>query len=386
MPKIYLDYQSATPLRAEVREAMEPFLEERFGNPASLNLFGMQARDALKTAREQVARFINAPSPEDIIFTSDGTEAMNLAVKGVAWANRSRGNHIVMSAIEHPGIEGSASFLEGQGFDITRLPVDAVGRIDPAAVEDAIRDRTILVVTHVANHDLGTLQSVREIGALAVGRGVPLYLDAEAAAGWLPVDVRELGASLLSFSPSRFYGPKGVGVLYRSGRVPMASLIHGGEQEYGHRAGIENIPAIVGAGVAAELSGQAVEGRRAGLAFLQRRLWDGIRAVITDSSLNGPPPDDGRLRAVHMLNVSFAGLEGEGIALAADLKGLVIASGPACRGRAVKISPTLRAIGVPDELARANVLLSLGDETTEAEIDTAVGILAKVVDRLRSLG
>ena len=146
MPKIYLDYQSATPLRAEVREAMEPFLEERFGNPVSLNLFGMQARDALKTAREQVARFINAPSPEDIIFTSDGTEAMNLAVKGVAWANRSRGNHIVMSAIEHPGIEGSASFLEGQGFDITRLPVDAVGRIDPAAVEDAIHDGPVLLV------------------------------------------------------------------------------------------------------------------------------------------------------------------------------------------------------------------------------------------------
>lgn len=385
MPRIYLDYQTATPLRPAVLEAMRPYLEERFGNPAALNLYGMEARDALKEAREKIARFINAPSPDEIVFTSDGTEAMNLAVKGVAWANRPRGNHIVMSAIEHPGIDRSAEFLEGEGFEVTRLPVDGTGRIAPESVGEALRDETILVVTHVANHDLATLQPVKEIGALVAERGIPFYVDAEAAAGWLPVDVGELRAGLLSFSPARFYGPKGVGVLYRSGRIPMTSLIHGGEQEHGHRAGNENIPAIVGAGVAAELAGERVSARMEHLAALQQRLWSGIDESIPDARLNGPLPDGGRTRAPQALNVSFAGVEGEGVALATDLKGLSIASGPACRGRAVKVSPTLKAIGVPDDLARANVLISLGDETTEAEIDGAVAILAKVVERLRSL-
>lgn len=385
MPKIYLDYLTATPLHPEVRAAMAPYLEERFGSPAALNLYGMQARDALKEAREKLATFINAPSPDDLICTSDGTEAMNLAVKGVAWANRSRGCHIVMSAIEHPGIDRSAEFLAGQGFEITRLPVDEVGRIDPAVVAAALRDDTILVATHIANHDLATLQPVREIGELVAARGIPFYVDAEAATGWLPVDVRELRASLLSFSPARFYGPKGVGVLYRSGRVPLTSLIHGGEQEHGHRAGNENISAIVGAGVAAELATAAMVDRGDRLSALQQQLWQGIAAAIPDVRLNGPPPDGGRRRSLHALNISFAGVEGEGVALAADLKGLVIASGPACRGKAVKVSPTLQAIGVPDDLARATVLLSLGNETTPGEIDAATDILAKVVERLRSL-
>lgn len=385
MPKIYLDYQTATPLRPEARDAMLPYLEERFGNPAALNLYGMQARDALKEAREKLAAFIHAPSPDDLIFTSDGTEAMNLAVKGVAWANRSRGNHLVLSAVEHPGIDRSAEFLAGQGFEITRLPVDEIGRVDVTAVEAALREDTILVATHVANHDLATLQPVREIGEIVAARGIPFYVDAEAAAGWMPIAVRELHASLLSFSPARFYGPKGVGVLYRSGRVPLTSLLHGGEQEQGHRAGLENIPAIVGAGVAAELAAGDLTEHAARMGELQRQLWNGIATAIPGARLNGSAPDGGRRRAAHALNVSFAGVEGEGVALACDLKGLVIASGPACRGRAVKISPTLKAIGVPDDLARANVLISLGAETTEPEIDAAVEILAQVVERLRSL-
>lgn len=381
MPKIYLDYQSATPVRPEAIEAMRPYLDERFGNAASLHGYGLQARDALKRAREQMAAFINAPSPDDILFTSDGTEAMNLAIKGVAWANESRGNHIVASAIEHPGILRSIDFLEAHGFECTRAGVNEDGQISPDAIRDAITDRTTLIVTHVANHDVGTIQPVAEIGVLARERGIPFYLDCEAAAGWHSIDLQQVGASLLSFSPHRFYGPKGVGVLYRSGRVPLAPLIHGGEQESELRAGLENIAAIVGAGVATELTGDLASG----LGELQSDLWQKIEASIPDLQLNGPAPDSGRSRITNSLNISFAGTEGEGIALAADLRGLVIASGPACHGRALKTSPTLKAIGRDDEMARANVMLSLGKETTPAETAAAAATLAKVVERLRSL-
>jgi cysteine desulfurase len=383
MPKIYLDYQSATPVRPEVIETMRPYLGERFGNPASLHLYGLQARDALKQAREQTAAFINAPSPDDIVFTADGTEAMNLAIKGVAWANETRGNHIVTSAIEHPGILRSIEFLEGHGFACTRVPMNGIGELSPAAIAEAVTDRTILIATHLANHELGTIQAVSDIGALAQKNGVPFYADAEAAAGWLPIDIQAIGASLLSFSPHRFYGPKGVGVLYRSGRVPLTPLLHGGEQESGLRAGVENVAAIAGAGTAAELARQCPDASQLG--ELQQDLWRRIVDTIPDVQLNGPVPDGGKRRMTNSLNISFAGTEGEGVALAADLRGLVIASGPACRGKALKISPTLKALGVDDELARANVLLSLGAETTATEVVAAAETLAKVVERLRSL-
>ena len=381
MPKIYLDYQSATPLRPEVGEAMRPFCEERFGNPASLHLYGLQARDALKNAREQIARFINAPSPDEIVFTSDGTEAMNLAVKGVAWGNRRRGNHIVSSAIEHPGISRSLEFLESQGFECTRVPVDHRGKISPAHIRAAITDQTILVATHLANHDLGTIQPVAQASEVTREAGVTFYVDAESAAGWKAIDLHTLGADLLSFSPHRFYGPKGVGVLWRSGRVALQPLIHGGEQEGGLRAGVENIAAIVGAGKAAEL----VNVDESAIGERQRELWSLVAQQIPQAYLNGPEPDAGQSRMVNTLNISFPGTEGEGVALAADMRGLVIASGPACRGKALRTSPTLKALGLDDELARANVLLSLGTQTTSQEISAAAQLLAQVVERIRSL-
>lgn len=383
MPKIYLDYQSATPVRPEVIEVMRPYLDEQFGNAASLNLYGLQARDALKAARKTIAAFINAPSPDDIIFTADGTESMNLAIKGVAWANQTRGKHIVTSAIEHPGVLRSIEFLETQGFTCERVPVDKVGRIDPAAVAKAITEDTILIATHLANHDLGTIQPVAEIGTIARHAGIPMFVDCEAAAGWMPIDVQFLNADLLSFSPHRFYGPKGVGVLYRSNRIPMTPLIHGGEQEAGRRAGIENIGAISGAAKATELA--PTNHDLSELAQLQSELWQQLEDRIPDLHLNGPLPDLGQQRALNTLNISCAGTEGEGIALASDMRGLVIASGPACLGKALKVSPTLSAIGVPDDLARANILLSLGIQTTHDEITAAAGILGKVVERLRSL-
>ena len=383
MPKIYLDYQSATPVRPEVIEVMRPFFDERFGNAAALNRTGLQARDALKAARETIARFINAPSPDDVLFTSDGTEAMNLALKGVAWANRERGTRIISSAIEHPGVMRSIEFLKSQGFTHATVPVDKNGRIDPDAIREVIDEETILIATHLANHDLGTIQKVAQIGSIARGAGVPLFVDAEAAAGWMPINIRELGADLLSLSPQRFYGPKGVGVLYRSGRVPMTPLIHGGAQEHGFRAGIENIGTIVGGAKAVELvPGKDVSTR---VADLQASLWEQLNELIPNLHINGPAPDGGQTRAINTLNISCLGTEGEGIALAADMRGLAISSGPACHGKALKISPTLAAIGVSEELAKSNILLSLGEQTTPDEITEAVNILEKVIERLRSL-
>ena len=378
MPKIYLDYQSATPLRPEVREAMEPYWSERFGQAASLHLYGLQARDALKEARESCAGFIGANDPSEIHFTSDGTEAMNLAVKGVAVANRERGNHIVTSAIEHPGILKSTEYLKELGFECTEVPVDAVGRVSVNTLADAITNKTILVATHVVNHDLATIQPVAEIGTVTSKKGIPFYVDAEAAAGWEALDVGRFKADLLSFSPHRLGGPKGVGVLYRSRRVPMAPILHGGEQEGGFRAGVENIPAIVGAGAAVKSVGETET-----IPSLQAALWASVSEKLSHARLNGPPPGDGR--AANSLNISFEFLEGEGIALACDMRGLVIASGPACHGRALKVSPTLRAIGVSDSLARANVILSLGAQTTKEEIEKAADILVSTVERLRGM-
>lgn len=383
MPKIYLDHQAATPLRPEVREAMLPWLDGQFGNAGSLHAHGLRARNAVREARRRITAFINASSPGDIVFTSDGTEAMNLAVKGVAWANRSRGNHLVLSAIEHPAIEHSVAWLEQQGFRGTRVPVNGEGVIEPGAIAAACTEETILIATHLVNHDLGTIQPVAELGQLAAGRAIPLFVDAEAAAGLLPVDVGTLGASLLSFSPHRFGGPPGVGVLYRNSRVPMTPLLHGGNQEGGLRAGLENVAAIVGAGVAADLAAREMQSEAGRLRQLQVRLWRGIQERLPGTRLNGPAPGAGR--APNSLNLSFPGTEGEGVALACDLKGLAIGSGSACLGRALKIPPALAAIGLDAELARANILLSLGHETTEAEVDAAAEIMAKIVARLRTL-
>ena len=383
MSNVYLDHQAATPVLPEVFEAMRPFFTEHFGNASSLHSHGLRARDALAKAREQMAALIGAESPEDILFTSDGTESANLAIKGAAYANQKRGNHIVVSAIEHPAVLRSVEFLETQGFTSTKVKVDANGLVNPDSVRKAITDQTILVAVHHVNHDIGTIEPVREIGDIAAERGIAFYVDAEASAGWLPVNVRELGATLLSFSPHRFYGPQGVGVLYRSRRARLTGILHGGAQEGGRRAGVENIPAIVGAGVAAEIAGRELSQRAAHVARLQRKLWDGLRAKIPRLKLNGPPPGPQRIGT--NLNLSAEFVEGEGLLLMLDARGIAVASGTSCVSKSLKVSHVLSAIGLEQGLGQAANMLSLGKDNTDAEIDYVLETLPQVVARLRGM-
>jgi cysteine desulfurase len=383
MPRVYLDHQSATPLLPEAFEVMRPFFSEEFGSAGSLHQHGLRARDALAKAREQVAEFINAESPEEIIFTSDGTESANLAVKGAAYANQRRGNHIVVSAAEHPAVLGSVEFLEKHGFTASRVRVDSDGLIDPDAVRRTMTENTILVAVHLANHDVGAIQPVREIADIAAKEGVALYVDAEAAAGWTPVDVQALGAGLVSFSPHKFYGPKGVGVLYRGRRARLASILHGGVQEGGLRAGVENVPTIVGAGVVCEIAARELPKRAAHVAKLQRRLWDGIRERVPYVKLNGPEP--GPRRTGTSLNVSVEFVEGEGLLLMLDTQGIAVASGMSCASKALKVSHVLTAMGIEHTLAQGSIQLSLGKDNTDADIDAVLDTLPKIVEKLRGM-
>ena len=383
MRQVYLDHQSATPVLPEVLEAMKPFFAGAYGNPSSLHRHGLLARDALARARSQVAAFINAESPEEIIFTSDGTESSNLAVQGTAAAYRRDGNHIVISATEHPSVIASVEFLEARGYACTRVPVDACGVVAPGDIRSAITDKTILISVHHVNHEIGAIEPVREIGALARERGIAFYVDAEASAGWLPVDARDWGASLLSFSPHRFYGPKGVGVLYQNRGARLAPILRGGDQENGRRAGVENVPAIVGAGMAAEIAGRELAQRAAHCARLQRRLWDGLRARIPRLKLNGPEPGPGRHPAT--LNISAEFIEGEAQLLLCDMHGIAVASGSSCVSRSNKISHVLAAIGLDPALARGNIIMSLGHDNTEEDVDYVIETFPKIVAKLRAL-
>ncbi|MGD1083228.1 MAG: cysteine desulfurase family protein [Verrucomicrobiota bacterium] len=383
MRQVYLDHQSATRALPEVLEAMRPFFAEAYGNPSSLHGHGLLARDALDRARSQIAAFINAESPEEIIFTSDGTESANLAVQGAAAANRRNGNHIVLSQIEHPAVIACADILETRGFTSTRVRVDAQGAIDPADMGGAITEQTILLAAHHCNHEIGTIEPVREIGALARERGIPFFVDADASAGWLPIDARDWGASLISFSPHRFYGPKGVGVLYQNRRAPLAAILHGGDQERGLRPGVENVPAIVGAGVAAEIAGREMGRRRAHCGRLQKRLWEGLRAKIPRLKLNGPEPGPARHPAT--LNISSEFIEGEAQLLLCDMRGIAVASGSSCVSKSRAGSHVLAAIGLEAALARGNVIMSLGQDNTEEEVDYVIETFPQIVAKLRAL-
>jgi cysteine desulfurase len=381
---VYLDHQTTTPVLEEALQAMIPYFREVYGSPSSLHRHGLQVRDALKEAREKLARMINAESEEDLIITSGGTEASNLAIKGFADANlRQKGNHIVISAIEHPAVMNSVEYLTKHGFEITQVPVDSIGRINPEDVRAAITPKTALVAVHLVNHDIGTIQPVKEISKITKEKGIALYADALAAAGWMPIDVQDLGVQLLSFSPHRFYGPKGVGVLYRNRKARVTSHIHGGVQEGGRRAGTENVPAIIGAGVAAEIAVRDLAPRVEHVAKLQKRLYDGLWKHIQYIKLNGPEP--GPLRICNTLNLSTEFIEGEGQLLLLDHQGIAVASGSSCVSKSLKVSHVLSAIKLDHALAQGNIIMSLGKDNTVEDVDYVIDTFGKIVERLRGM-
>jgi cysteine desulfurase len=383
MRHVYVDHATTTPLLPEAFEAMRPFLVENYASASSLHQGGLRARDAMAKAREQFAQLINANSAEEIIFTSGATESANLAMKGAVEASRRRGKHIVCSVIEHPALLRSIEFLEAHGYTSTRVTVDSCGRIDPAALANAITDETVLICIHHSNYDIGVIQRVAEIGGIATERGIPLFVDASNSCGWVRIDVQAMGISLLSLAPHRFYGPKGAGVLYRNRRTPVSAIIHGGVQEEGRRAGTENVAAIVGAGVAADVARKEMAARVSHTAALQAALWSGLEEKIAHVRLNGAPP--GPERICNQLNVSVEFVEGEGVLLMLDTRGIAVASGTACISKSLKPSPVLSAIGVEDSLAQGAIILSPGKDNTLDDINYAVETIASVVARLRSM-
>jgi cysteine desulfurase len=380
---VYLDHQTTTPLLEEALQAMLPYFREAYGSPSSLHRFGLQVREGLAEARQRLAAMINAESEEDLIFTSGGTESSNLALKGFADANKRKGNHFVISAIEHPSVMNSIEYLTKNGFEVTAVPVNDIGRINPEDIRNAITEKTILVAVHLVNHDIGTIQPIKDIGTITAEKGVALYVDATAAAGWHPIDVRDLGVQLLSFSPHRFYGPKGIGVLYRNRRARVTSHIHGGVQEGGRRAGTENVPAIIGAGVAAEAAVREMKQRIAHVAALQKRLYDGLWKNIDYIKLNGPVP--GPLRICNQLNLSTEFIEGEGQLLLLDYQGIAVASGSSCVSKSLKVSHVLSAIHLDHALAQGNIIMSLGKDNTNEDVDYVLETFPKIVHKLRNM-
>lgn len=380
MLKVYMDHAAATPLDKRVFAAMTPYLTTIFGNPASLHAWGEQAKSGLDKAREQVAALIGA-EPEEVIFTASGSEANNLAIKGLAGARVKQGKHIIISNIEHFSVMHSAKQLEKDGYEITYIPVDSEALVDPADVEKAIRPDTILISITFANGEVGTIQPIKEIAALAATHDIVMHTDAVAAAGSIPIDVRELGVTALSLAADQFYGPKGAAALFVKKRNRIKPLIDGGIQEGGKRAGTENVPAIVGMGVAAELAAEEMEERAARLIPLRDRLMEQLTAGIPHSVVNGHR----ELRLPGNVHIRIEYIEGESMLIMLGMQGIAAASGSACASKALKASHVLTAMGIPHEKVHGSLLFSLGVENTVEEVDYVSKALPPIVERLRAM-
>lgn len=374
--RVYLDNNATTSTDPSVLEAMLPFFGATSGNPSSLHSAGQEARTAVDEARRRVASLIGA-RPRRIVFTGGGSEADNLALKGVAYARSDGGRHIITSRIEHPAVLRTAEYLERDGFRITYLDVDGDGRIDPAELEAALTDETILVSLMMANNEVGTIQPIAELCALAHDAGALFHTDAVQAVGKIPVDVEALGVDLLSISGHKIHGPKGIGALYVRKGVALEPVIHGGKQEGSLRAGTENVPAIVGLGRAAELARRAIDGAER-TAVLRDRLEDGIRRLVPDARLNGPRDE----RLPNTLNLTLPGLRGESLVLALDRHGIALSSGSACKAGSPDPTHVLMAMGRSAEEAHCAVRLSLSHETSETDIDATVTALEEVLEEL----
>jgi cysteine desulfurase len=362
---------------------MMPYLTEAFGNGSSIHAYGREARTAIDTAREQVAELIGAKSPSEIVFTGSGTEADNHAIKGLTELQKSRGkgNHIITSSVEHHAVLHTCHYLEQRGFEVTYLPVDRHGRISIEQLRNAIRDTTVLISIMHVNNENGTIQPLEAICEIAQEHDLPLHTDAVQSVGKLEMNVQALGVNLLAFSGHKIYAPKGIGVLYIRRGTRLANLVHGGAHERNRRAGSENVPAIVGLGIAAELAKQEQNTYAQHLASLTHRLREGLDTHIDRLHYNGHPDHC----APGTLNISFENVEGESLILRLDMEGICVSTGSACTSGSMEPSHVLAALGLPPRLAQGTVRFSLGRNTTEAEIDAVIAKLPKVIQQMRTL-
>jgi len=380
MKRAYLDNVAGTPISPAVLDTMLPFLKDFYGNPQSMHSWGDEPREATEVARGKVAALIGA-YPDEIIFTSSGTEANNFAIKGLARAKESQGRHIILSAIEHFSVLNAAKTLEKQGFEFTLIPVDKYGVVDLQKLAQSIRKDTILVSIMLANAEVGTIQPIGEIAKIAKKSGAVFHTDAVAAVGNLPVDVAKLGADALSLAANQFGGPKGAAALWIKKGVRIIPLLDGGVQEGGRRGGTEDVPAIVGMGKAAELAAADMDQRIARLSTLRDKLIHGVLSQVKHSILTGNPAK--RLPGNASFCIEF--IEGEGMLMLLDNGGVAASSGSACTSKALKSSHVLTAMGIPAEIAQGSLLFTLGGQNTEEDINLALETLPPIVDRLRQM-
>jgi len=376
----YLDSNATTPLDPQVREAMAPYLAERFANPSSIYKFAQEVRGEVEAAREQVAQLINA-APEEVIFTSGGTEADNTAVKGVAFALRDKGRHIITSHIEHHAVLSACQYLEGFGVEVTLLPVDRYGIVDLEVLKKAIRRDTCLITVMHANNEIGTIEPIEAIVQIAHEHGIYVHTDAVQTVGKLPIDVKELGVDLLSLSGHKIYGPKGIGALYVRKGVKMDPLLHGGHHERNRRAGTENVPGIIGLGKAAEIAQAELSQNERKIRVLRDRLEQGILERIPEVYVNGHPEK----KLFNTLNCCLKGIEGESILLNLDFEGVCASSGSACTSGSLDPSHVLLAIDLPHEVAHGSLRLSLNKFNTDEDVDKVLEVLPGITERLRGM-
>ena len=380
MRRIYLDYAATTPTDPEVVKAMSPYFTDKFGNPSSIHSFGQECKAVIEKDRETIGSLLGAKQ-EEIIFTSGGTESNNFAIKGIAYANSPRGNHIITSSIEHHAVIEPCKFLEKNGFEVTSLPVDKDGLVNPEDVKRAITDKTILISIMHANNEIGTIEPIAEIGRIAKEKEICFHTDAVQSFGHLPISVDEFNVDLLSISAHKLYGPKGVGALYVRKGTRMVSFMHGGEQERRRRASTENVPGIVGFGKAAETAKTSMDEEAKKLTILRDKLINDIFEKIEKVRLNGHPTR----RLPNNINVSIEFVEGESMLLSLDMEGIAASTGSACSSSTLEPSHVLLALGLSPELAHGSLRLTLGRYTKEEEIDHVLEILPSIVDKLRSM-
>lgn len=375
---IYVDNSATSPVKEEVFNAMVPYFMNEFGNPSTLYGLGRSAKKAVDKARENVAKLINA-DVDEIIFTSGGTESDNMAIKGIAFKNENKGKHIITTVIEHPAVKNTCEYLEAKGFKVTYLPVKENGIIDLTDLKEAICEETILISIMHANNEIGTIQPIEEIGKIAKDNNIIFHCDAVQSVGKIPVDVKKANIDLLSISSHKIYGPKGIGAIFIKKGVKLDTLIHGGGQEKGIRSGTENVPGIVGLGKAAEIARENLDVNIQKLSLIRNTIIDKVLERIPESYLNG----DKENRLPNNINFRFAAIEGEGLILRLDAKGINAATGSACSSKKLKASYVLSALGLADEEIHGSLRLSLGIENTLKDVDFIVDTLDEVVSGLR---